>query len=68
MLRAWCLGSEEFRNEILAQMSEQGWREDYGQEIHESAEQKKRFDLSMGRWKRLGSHEGDLVQARKRSA
>ena len=39
-LRGWCLGSEAFRKELLAQMSEKRGVEHYGAEIRESAEDK----------------------------
>jgi REP element-mobilizing transposase RayT len=37
VLRGWCLGSEAFRKELLAQMSEHCGAEHYGTEIRESA-------------------------------
>jgi hypothetical protein len=40
LLRGWCLGSEAFRRELLAQMSERVGPEHYGAEIRESAQQK----------------------------
>jgi hypothetical protein len=40
VLRGWCLGSEAFRKELLAQMSEQRGAEHYGAEIRESAQEK----------------------------
>jgi REP element-mobilizing transposase RayT len=40
LLRGWCLGSEEFRKELLAQMNEKRGAEHYGQELRESAQQK----------------------------
>ena len=40
VLRDWCLGSEAFRKELLAQMSERRGAEHYGAEIRESAQEK----------------------------
>ena len=57
MLRGWCLGSEEFRNELLAQRSEEAGAEDYGQEICESAEQKG-LRLIHGQLKAIARDEG----------
>jgi hypothetical protein len=36
----WCLGSEEFRQELLAQASELAGPEDRGEDIRQSAEEK----------------------------
>jgi hypothetical protein len=36
----WCLGSEEFRQELLAQVSELAGPEDRGEDIRQSAEEK----------------------------
>src|SRR6266446_4000737 len=38
--RGWCLGSEAFRKELLAQMSQQAGAEHYGREIRESSQGK----------------------------
>jgi putative transposase len=38
--RGWCHGSEEFRQELLAQMGERAGAEHYGEEIQETAEAK----------------------------
>src|SRR5579859_8148608 len=38
--RGWCVGSEEFRKELLAQMK--AGQEHYGQEIRQSGEEKAR--------------------------
>jgi len=40
IVRGWALGSEEFRKELLAQMSERRGAEHYGAEIRESALEK----------------------------
>ena len=40
VLPGWCLGSETFRKELLAQMSERRGVEHFGQEIRESAQEK----------------------------
>ena len=40
VLRGWCLGSEAFRQELLAQMTEQRGAEHFGEEVRESAEDK----------------------------
>jgi len=64
LLRGWCLGSEEFRKELLAQMNEKRGAEHYGQEIRESAEEKAHRivleELRKLRWK-----EDHLGQRRK---
>jgi hypothetical protein len=39
-MRGWCLGSEAFRKELLAQMSERRGAEHYGAEFRQSAENK----------------------------
>src|SRR5258706_975176 len=64
ILRGWCLGSEEFRKELLAQMSAKAGREHYGPEIRESAEAKAerlvREELRRLRW-----DEAELKRRRK---
>jgi hypothetical protein len=64
LLRGWCLGSEAFRKELLAQMSERRGAEHYGPEIRESAEEKAER-LVGGEFKRLGWREAELGQWRK---
>jgi REP element-mobilizing transposase RayT len=53
--RGWCLGREEFRKELLAQMSEQAGPEHYGAELVEAAEAKAervvREELQRAGWK-----------------
>ena len=64
LVSGWCLGSEEFRKELLAQMSERKGPEHFGAEIKESAQQKAqrliREELSRLRW-----GESQLKQRRK---
>ena len=58
--RGWCLGSEEFRQELLAQVSERqgGWH--YGAELVESA-QAKAERLIVAELQRAGRTETDLA-------
>jgi hypothetical protein len=62
--RGWCLGSEEFRQELLEQMSERRGAEHYGQEIRESAEGKAQRIIRQ-EMKRWGWRESDLDGRRK---
>jgi len=62
--RGWCLGSEAFRKELLAQMSEQAGAEHYGREIRESA-QGKAERIVAEELKRMGWEESDLERHRK---
>ncbi len=64
MLRGWCLGSEAFRKELLAQMSERRGAEHYGAEIRESAEEKAQR-VVQEELKKLGWQEADLIRRRK---
>ena len=52
--RGWCLGEEKFREELLAQMSEQMGAEHYGEERAEAAEALAELiiaeELKLGRW------------------
>lgn len=65
--RGWCLGSEEFRKELLAQMSGQARAEHSGPEIRESAGQKAE-GIVMDELKKLGWREAELAQRRKGDA
>jgi len=62
--RGWCHGSEAFRQELLAQMSEQAGAEHYGPEIGESGQAKAERligeELRRARWT-----EADLGRRRK---
>ena len=60
--RGWCLGGEEFRKELLAQMS--AGPEHYGQEIREAGEEKARRVIE-GELRKLGWRSGDLEARRK---
>ena len=62
--RGWCIGSEEFRKELLAQMSEKSGAEHYGPEIRESAEQKAER-LVVEELRRLRWKESKLAVTRK---
>ena len=52
--RGWCLGSEEFRKELLAQVDQKRGRWHYGPELQESAEAKAERllaeELQIRRW------------------
>jgi putative transposase len=64
LARGWCHGSQDFKQELLAQMSEQAGAEHYGQEIRESAAAK--ADRLVGEeLKRLGWGAGELGRRRK---
>ncbi len=60
--RGWCLGSEAFRQDLLAQMS--AGPEHYGEEIRESGEEKARRLLE-AELKKLGWGKGELERRRK---
>jgi len=62
LLRGWCVGSEEFRQELLAQMS--AGPEHFGAEVHESGEQKARRLIAV-QLQRLGWQAADLERRRK---
>jgi putative transposase len=64
IVRGWCLGSEAFRKELLAQMSEQAGAEHFGSEIQESVEAKAER-ITTGELKRVGWSEPDLIERRK---
>ena len=57
--RAWCLGSEEFRQELLASMRERVGLHHYGMERHETGEQKAEQLMRSG-LKQLHWTEADL--------
>jgi REP-associated tyrosine transposase len=66
VLRGWCLGSDAFRQELLAQMTEKRGAEHFGQEVRESAQDKANRllaeELRKLKWKEsaLGEHrKGD---------
>ena len=58
-IAGWCLGSEEFRKELLAQMTERAGAEHFGPEIRESA-QAKAERLLKQELSRLGWGEREL--------
>lgn len=62
--RGWCLGSDAFRKDLLAQVAEQAGDSHYGEELRESAEEKGqrivREELKRLRWR-----EADLSRRRK---
>ena len=69
--RGWCLGGEEFKTELLAQMTEQRGPEHYGAELVEAAEVKAerlvREELSRAGWseKELAQRpKGDKVKVK----
>jgi REP element-mobilizing transposase RayT len=64
LLGGWCLGSEEFREDLLAQMNERKGAEHFGVEIRESATDKARRVVKeeLGR---LGWSESELKRHRK---
>jgi REP element-mobilizing transposase RayT len=64
LTRSWCLGSEEFRRELLAQMSEKAGPEHFGQEIRESAQDKAERIIAQ-ELRRLRWTESTLAQKRK---
>ena len=62
--RGWCLGSEEFRKELLASAADQVGANHYGADRQESGEQKaERIVVEM--LDRLGWTERDLQRRRK---
>jgi REP element-mobilizing transposase RayT len=67
IVRGWCLGSEAFRKELLAQMTQKRGAEHFGEEIRESAQDKALRiideELKRRRWK-----QGGLEQRRKGDA
>ena len=64
IVRGWCLGSEAFRKELLAQMSQKRGPEHYGTEMRESAEQKAERIVA-GELRKLGWQEAQLDSRRK---
>jgi putative transposase len=62
--RGWCHGSEEFRQELLAQMGERAGAEHYGKDIQDTAEAKAERVVSE-ELKKAGWSEEELVQRRK---
>jgi len=64
VLSGWCLGSETFRKELLAQMSERRGLEHYGQEIRESAQEKANRIIAQ-ELRKLRWGEEELNQRRK---
>src|SRR5436190_10497368 len=64
VVRGWCLGSEAFRKELLAQMSEKAGAENFGPEIRESVEAKAERIISE-ELARCGWTKEDLTATRK---
>ena len=64
LVGGWCLGSEEFREELLAQMNQRKGAEHFGPEIRESATEKA-ARLVKEELDRLGWRELELKQHRK---
>jgi REP element-mobilizing transposase RayT len=64
LVRGWCLGSQAFRKELLAWMSEKRGAEHFGAELRESA-QDKANRLVQEELKGLGWTEKDLKKHRK---
>jgi hypothetical protein len=64
LVSGWCLGSEEFRKELLAQMSQAKGPEHFGPEIKESAQEKARR-LIREELRRIGWGQSQLKQRRK---
>jgi hypothetical protein len=64
VLPGWCLGSETFRKELLAQMSERRGVEHFGQEIRESAQEKANRIVAQ-ELRKLRWGEAELSQRRK---
>jgi len=64
IVRGWCVGSEAFRKELLAQMSEKAGAENFGPEIRESVEAKAER-IIVEELKRTGWSEPDLLKRRK---
>jgi hypothetical protein len=64
ILRGWLLGSEAFRKQLLAQMSERRGAEHYGAEIRESAEAKAER-ITVTELKKLGWEEEELSRRLK---
>ena len=62
--RGWCLGSEDFRQELMARMSEQAGAEHFGEEIRESGEAKAE-QIVGEELKRAGWSAEDLETSRK---
>ena len=62
--RGWCLGGEEFRQELLAAAAERVGASHYGSDRQETGEQKAQR-LVQEELKRLGWKEGDLPRRRK---
>jgi hypothetical protein len=62
--RGWCLGSEDFRKELLAAAVERVGASHYGSERQESGEQKAERTV-MEEMKGLGWEKGDLQRRRK---
>jgi len=67
MLRGWALGRQEFRKELLAQMSDRRGAEHYGVEIRESALEKAER-ITRQELRKLGWAEDVLSQRRKGDA
>ena len=65
--RGWCFGDEQFRQELLGQMSEKVGRSHYGPEVQETAEDRARRILAEELRRRKWT-EADLAKKRKGDA
>jgi len=65
--RGWLVGSPEFRNELLAQMSDRRGAEHFGAEIRESVEAKAER-IILEEFNRLGLEDSELNTVRKGDA
>lgn len=64
MRRGWCLGSEAFRQELLAAAGERVGASHYGAERHQTGEEKAR-GIVLEELQRRAGKEKDLAGARK---
>lgn len=62
--RDWCVGDDEFRSQLLAQMHSRSGAYHYGNEFHEAAEEKAERVIRE-ELERLGWSEADLRERRK---
>ena len=67
LMRGWCVGSGDFRRELLAQVNERAGAEHFGAEIGEAAEDKA-LRIVKEEMKRRGWSEETLAQKRKGDA
>ena len=65
--RGWCLGGQQFRKELLSQMSQRRGQWHYGEEFRESA-QARAEEIIRQELERQGWADGDLRMRRKADA